>query len=748
MPKKKNEIVQHDESLSENVYISGAGLTREDQITDTLRTNFMPYAMSVIVSRAIPEIDGFKPSHRKLLYTMFQMGLLNGARTKSANVVGQTMKLNPHGDASIYETMVRLSKGNETLLHPFVDSKGNFGKAYSRDMAYAASRYTEVKLARISEELFKDINKNTVDFVPNYDNTMMEPALLPSTFPNILVNPNLGIAVGMASQICSFNLAEVCETVVALLKDPDHDISSTLKGPDFSGGGILLRESDVINDIYNTGRGSLRIRSKYTYYKQGNRIEVTEIPPSTSVEAIQEKIIDLIKTGKIKEIADLRDETDKNGLRLAIDLKRGVDPDNFMKKLFKITPLEDTFSCNFTVLINGTPMLLGAKAILLEWIDFRRKCVAKRTQFELDGKNNRLHLLEGLEKILLDIDKAIRIIRETEEEKEVVPNLMIGFGIDEIQANYIAEIRLRHLNREYILSRTAETEQLRKEIAELKEILSNSRLIDRIIMKEQAEVAQKYAQPRKTKLVSFFDESYIAEENAKASNIQYTVFYTKEGYFKKISAQSLRMSGAHKLKEGDIITDTIECTNDTNLLFFTNFRNCYKSKVKDFKETKASVMGDYIPSMLGFEDGELCVGMIATADYSGWGLFFYDNGKCSKVPLSIYQTLSNRKRLTNSCSPKGELVWTVGITEDREVSLFSTNGRMLIINSNLIPEKTTKSTQGVNVMTLRKGQTLKEVKFADEVVSKESKYRYRSRKIPAAGAIFKDSDALDGLIRE
>ena len=452
MPKKKNEIVQHDESLSENVYISGAGLTREDQITDTLRTNFMPYAMSVIVSRAIPEIDGFKPSHRKLLYTMFQMGLLNGARTKSANVVGQTMKLNPHGDASIYETMVRLSKGNETLLHPFVDSKGNFGKAYSRDMAYAASRYTEVKLARISEELFKDINKNTVDFVPNYDNTMMEPALLPSTFPNILVNPNLGIAVGMASQICSFNLAEVCETVVALLKDPDHDISSTLKGPDFSGGGILLRESDVINDIYNTGRGSLRIRSKYTYYKQGNRIEVTEIPPSTSVEAIQEKIIDLIKAGKIKEIADLRDETDKNGLRLAIDLKRGVDPDNFMKKLFKITPLEDTFSCNFTVLINGTPMLLGAKAILLEWIDFRRKCVAKRTQFELDGKNNRLHLLEGLEKILLDIDKAIRIIRETEEEKEVVPNLMIGFGIDEIQANYIAEIRLRHLNREYILS--------------------------------------------------------------------------------------------------------------------------------------------------------------------------------------------------------------------------------------------------------------------------------------------------------
>ena len=748
MPKKKKELNIKEDTVQDNVFISGAGLTREDEITETLRTNFMPYAMSVIVSRAIPEIDGFKPSHRKLLFTMYQMGLLNGARTKSANVVGQTMKLNPHGDAAIYETMVRLSKGNETLLHPYVDSKGNFGKAYSRDMAYAASRYTEVKLAKIAEELFRDINKNTVDFVPNYDNTLTEPTLLPSTFPSILVNSNLGIAVGMASQICSFNLAEVCETVVAILKNPDHDISTTLKGPDFSGGGILLRDQEAINEIYETGRGSLRIRSKYTYYKQGNRIEVTEIPASTSVEAIQEKIIDLIKNGKIKEISDLRDETDKNGLRLAIDLKRGIDPDNFMKKLFKMTPLEDTFSCNFTVLINGTPMLLGAKAILVEWIKFRRECVARRTQYELEGKLNRLHLLEGLEKILLDIDKAIKLIRETEEEKEVVPNLMIGFGIDEIQANYIAEIRLRHLNREYILSRTSEIAQLREDVLELQKILSNDSLIDRIIMKEQAEVAQKYAQVRKTKLVSYFDEDYVSEEVTKASNTTYTIFYSKEGYFKKISPQSLRMSGAQKLKEGDIITDTIECSNETNLLFFTNLRNCYKCKVKDFKEGKASLMGDYVPSILEFQEGELCVGMIATPDFSGNGVFFYDNGKCSKVPLSAYQTLSNRKKLTNAFSPKGELIWCVGIVDDREFSLFSTNGRMLIINSSLIPVKTTKSTQGITAMTLRKGQTLKEIRYTEEVVIKEACFRYRSRKIPATGAIFKDADSLDGLNRE
>ena len=749
MPRKKKETVEHRaDELTENVFIAGAGSTRDDAITDTLRTNFMPYAMSVIVSRAIPEIDGFKPSHRKLLYTMYQMGLLTGARTKSANVVGQTMKLNPHGDAAIYETMVRLAKGNETLLHPYVDSKGNFGKAYSRDMAFAASRYTEVKLSKIAEELFRDINKSTVDFVPNYDNTMTEPTLLPTTFPSILVNANLGIAVGIASQICSFNLAEVCETVVALLKNPEHDVSLTLRGPDFAGGGVLLKDPDVLREIYETGRGSLRIRSRYTYHKEGNRIEVTEIPPSTSVEAIQEKIIDLIKAGKIKDISDLRDETDKNGLRLTIDLKRGVDPDNFMKKLFKITPLEDTFSCNFTVLIDGTPMLLGAKSILMEWIKFRRACVTRRTQFELAGKQDRLHLLEGLETILLDIDRAIRIIRETEEEKEVVPNLMIGFGIDEVQANYIAEIRLRHLNREYILSRTAEIAQLRQDIETLKNILGSRTLIDRIIMKEQAEVAQKFAQPRKTKLVEAFDESVSTEEKEKAAALPFTVFYSKEGYFKKISPQSLRMSGAQKLKEDDYITDTIECTNDTNLLFFTNLRNCYKCKVSDFKEGKASVMGDYVPGVLDFMSGEVCVGMIATDDFEGDALFFYSNGKASKVPINCYQTLSNRKKLTSAFSPKGDLIWCTGSKEDLEYALFSTNGRMLIINSSLIPLKTTKSTQGVSVMTLRKGQTLKEVKSAEGLVQKEAKYRYRSRKIPAAGAIFRDEDSMDGISRE
>ncbi len=750
MPRKKKAAVEQkpDNELNESVFIAGAGLTRDDTITDTLRTNFMPYAMSVIVSRAIPEIDGFKPSHRKLLYTMFQMGLLNGARTKSANVVGQTMKLNPHGDAAIYETMVRLAKGNETLLHPYVDSKGNFGKSYSRDMAFAASRYTEVKLAKIAEELFRDINKSTVDFTPNYDNTMTEPTLLPTTFPSILVNANLGIAVGMASQICSFNLAEVCETVVALLKNPEHDVSLTLRGPDFSGGGILLKDPETLREIYETGRGSLRIRSRYSYYKDGNRIEITEIPPSTSVEAIQEKIIDLIKTGKIKEISDLRDETDKNGLRLAIDLKRGIEPDNFMKKLFKLTPLEDTFSCNFTVLIKGTPMLLGAKAILLEWIKFRRECVVRRTQFELKGKMDRLHLLEGLEMILLDIDKAIRIIRETQEEKEVVPNLMIGFGIDEDQANYIAEIRLRHLNREYILTRTAEIAQLREEIKNLKEILANPALIDRVIMKEQAEVAQKYAQPRRTKLVAEFDEAVLTEEQEKAAALPYTVFYSKEGYFKKISPQSLRMSGAQKLKEGDYLTDIIECTNDTNLLFFTNQRNCYKCKVADFKEGKASVMGDYVPGVLDFESGETCVGMIAVDDFKGNAVFFYSNGKASKVPIDSYQTLSNRRRLTSAYSPKGDLIWCTMEKSDTEYALFSTNGRMLILSSSLIPLKTTKSTQGVSVMTLRKGQTVSEAKIAEGLVKKEAKYRYRSRKIPAAGAIYRDEDGMDGISRE
>ena len=747
MPRKKKEKeTAAPAPVDENVYIAGAGITREDDVAETLRKNYMPYTMSVIISRAIPEIDGFKPSHRKLLYTMYQMGLLTGQRTKSANVVGQTMKLNPHGDQAIYETMVRMARGNETLLHPYVDSKGNFGKAYSRDMAYAASRYTEVKLAKIAEELFRDINKDTVDFVPNYDNTMQEPTLLPATFPSVLVNSNLGIAVGMASSICPFNLAEVCETTVDLLKDPDHDISLTLKAPDFPGGGILYRDPEVLREVYENGRGSFRIRSRYEYFRDSRCIEVTEIPPSTSVEAIMDKVIDLVKTGKVKEIADIRDETDKNGLKIAIDLKRGVDPDEFMKKMFRLTPLEDTFSCNFTLLIGGVPKLLGAKQILLEWIEFRRQCIARRTQYDLNGKLARLHLLEGLEKILLDIDKAIKIIRETEEEKDVIPNLMIGFGIDEIQANFIAEIRLRHLNREYILTRVAETEQIRKDIDELREILGNRKLIDRIIMKEQAEVAKKYAQPRRTKLADFFDEA-DSEEAPKVPDYPVTIFYTREGYFKKITPQSLRMSGAQRLKEGDEIIDTIECKNDINLLFFTNQSNCYKAKAADFDETKASVIGDYVPSKLGMAEGEVCTGMIATGDFSGNGVFFYDNGKAAKVPLNAYETKLNRKKLTGACSSKGNLVRTAGITDDREFAVFSTSGRCLLINSALIPLKTTKSTQGVQVMTLRKGQTVREV-APSEVIVKGSMHRYRSKNLPAAGALFHDTDAQDGVSRE
>ncbi len=748
MPKKKQEPAHKpEEAIDDSVYIAGAGIMREDIITDTLRENYMPYAMSVIVSRAIPEIDGFKPSHRKLLYTMYLMGLLNGARTKSANVVGQTMKLNPHGDAAIYETMVRLSRSNETLLHPYVDSKGNFGKAYSRDMAYAASRYTEVKLAKIAEELFRDIGKQCVDFAPNYDNTMQEPTLLPATFPSILVNSNLGIAVGMASNICSFNLAEVCETVVAMLKNPDHDISLTLKAPDFPGGGILLRDHDALREIYETGRGSLRVRSKYEYFKHGNRIEITEIPFTTSVEAIQDKILELVKQRKVTEISDLRDETDKTGLKLAIDLKRGVDPDAFMRKLFKFTPLEDSFSCNFTVLIDGSPRLLGARDILVEWIRFRRKCVARRTAYDKKVKEDRLHLLEGLEKILLDIDKAIKIIRHTEQEKEVVPNLMIGFGIDEIQANYIAEIRLRHLNREYIISRTAEIAELRKDIEELTKILGNEKLIDRIIMKEQAEVATKYAQSRKTKLVEAFDEYEEVPVKPEEDTSSFTIFFTKEGYFKKITPQSLRMSNVHKLKEGDSIVNTLEAKNSTSLLFFSNRSNAYKLKVSDFEETKASVMGEYLAGKLGLTDGELIVGMAATDDYSGHVVFFYENGKAARVPLSAYETKLNRKKLTSALSDKAPLVWSTGETSAHDYVMFSTNGRALLINSALIPEKTTKSTQGVMVMSRRKGQTVAAVKESS-VLKPEAQHRYRSRKLPAAGALLKDTDTSDDIPRE
>ena len=646
MPKKPTE---HKKPVSGNAYIKDAGLVVQQPITEMLQENYMPYAMSVIVSRALPEIDGFKPAHRKLLYTMYKMGLLTGPRTKSANVVGQTMHLNPHGDQTIYDTMVRLARGNESLLHPYVDSKGNFGKAYSRDMAYAASRYTEVRLEKLSAELFRDIGKDTVDFVPNYDNTTTEPVLFPTTFPAILVNNNVGIAVSMASAICSFNLAEVCESTIGLLKDPDFDLSETLKGPDFPGGGFLIYNADELKRIYETGRGSLRVRGRYSFDKASGCIEVTEIPPTTTVEVIIDKIIELVKGGKIREIADIRDETDLSGLKIAIETKRGVDPDKLMQKLFRMTPLEDSYSCNFNVLIAGMPKVLGAKGILLEWIDFRRGCVARRVRFDLKKAEDKLHLLQGLGKILLDIDKAIHIVRETEEEEEVVPNLMIGFGIDQIQAEYVAEIKLRHLNRQYILDRLQETQDLENSIAEMRDILDSPRKISKIIIDELQEVAKKYGQPRKTLFV-YADELNETEEEEEIPDYPVNLFVSAEGYFKKITPQSLRMSSVQKLKEGDTIVLQTETTNRAELLFFTDHAQVYKAKAADFSETKASVMGDYIPSRLGFEEGERLVGTVVTTDYQGDVLFFFENGKVSKVPLSAYETKTNRKKLQKAYS--------------------------------------------------------------------------------------------------
>ncbi len=742
MAKKKKEAPIRRE-VGEDVYIAGAGITQEMPIVDTLRQNYMPYAMSVIVSRALPEIDGFKPSHRKLLYTMYGMGLLTGARTKSANVVGQTMKLNPHGDQAIYETMVRLSRGNETLLHPYVDSKGNFGKSYSRDMAFAASRYTEVKLAEISGELFRDIAKDTVDFVDNYDATMKEPTLLPATFPTILVNSNIGIAVGMASAICPFNLAEVCETEVALLKNPAHDIFSTLKAPDFPGGGQLVYDPEAMRQIYETGRGSVRIRSKYEYVKAGNCIEVTEIPPSTTIEAIMDKLAELVKAGKVRELSDMRDETDLKGLRLTLDLKRGVDPEKLMQKLFSLTPLEDNFACNFTILIGGYPRLMGVREILLEWTEFRRGCIRRRTAYDLKGKEERLHLLEGLEKILLDIDKAVRIVRETEEEKEVVPNLMIGFGIDETQANYIAEIRLRQLNREYILNRTSEIEKLKEEIGDLRDILAQSGRIDRIIMFEQAEVAKKYAQNRRTEILYDASSDYVEEAEA-VPDYPVTIFYTAEGYFKKITPQSLRMSSEHKLKENDSIVFSLECKNDVHLLFFTNQRQVYKCRANDFDDGKASVIGDYVAARLNMGEGEFPVAIAATEAFAGHILFFYDNGKVARVPMSAFETKTNRKKLANAYCAKAELVKAVVCETEEEFALFSSQGRMLLVNSALVPVKQAKDTLGVQVMTLKKNAVVDRVERADKL-SLENPHRYRTRNLPAAGAFLKEEDLGEQL---
>ncbi len=730
-PRKKKET---NKTVKPNInaYISGAGLTVEQPITETIETNFMTYAMSVIVSRAIPEIDGFKPSHRKLLYTMYNMGLLNGGTIKSANIVGRTMQLNPHGDAAIYETMVRLSEGYQALLHPFVASKGSFGKAYSRDMAYAASRYTEAKLAPISKELFEDIDKDTVDFVDNYDATMKEPTLFPVTFPTVLVNANTGIAAGMASSICPFNLREVCETTIAYIKDNDINVADTLLAPDFPIGGQLLYNRADMEKIYETGRGSFKVRGVYSYDKSENCVEITQIPPTTTVEAIIEKVIDLVKQKKITEINDIRDETDLNGLKIAIDLKRGADHEKLMKKIIKMTTLEDSFSCNFNILIAGSPQVLGVKEIISEWVAFREECVRRRVYFKLSKAKDRLHLLQGLEKILLDIDKAIKIVRETDEEAQVVPNLMIGFGIDEIQAEYVAEIKLRHLNREYILKRTADIEELLKQIEEMESILKSRTKLLKIIIKELEEVAKKYGQDRKTEIISASD-SENGEIELEVDESPVTLFFTKDGYFKKITPQSLRMSGEQKLKEGDEITQQLESDNATELLFFSNKCQVYKTRTNEFEDSKASILGDYIPSKLEFDQGENAIYMVATKDYQGHMIFVFDNGRISKVPLSSYQTKTNRKKLIKAYCEKHNLHTVLYVREETELLLKSTNGRMLIVNTAAIPAKTTKDNGGIGVMTQKKGQRILDVSlYVTDSLSGD--HRYRTRNLPAAGS--------------
>ena len=731
MPRKKQQP-QEGKAPKMRGYIAGAGEIVQQDISDTLRQNFMPYAMSVIMSRAIPEIDGFKPSHRKLLYTMYKMGLLGPTRTKSANIVGQTMKLNPHGDAAIYDTMVRLARGYEALLHPYVDSKGNFGKAYSRDMAWAAPRYTEAKLEAICKELFQDIDKDTVDFVDNYDSTMKEPTLLPATFPSVLVNANTGIAVGMASNICPFNLAEVCRTTIALLRDPEADIFATMQAPDFPGGGQILFDRAQMENIYKTGRGSFRVRSRYSYDKSQNCIDVTQIPPTTTIEVIVERVIDLVKQGKVKEIADIRDEAGLDGLKITIDLKRGTDPDKLMQKLFKLTTLEDSFACNFNVLIAGTPRVLGVRELLEEWTAFRVECVRRRTHFDLEKKREKLHLLQGLELILLDIDKAIRIVRETEEEAEVVPNLMIGFGIDQIQAEYVAEIKLRHLNREYILKRTQEIAELERDIAQLEGILASKAKVKGIIVKELEAVAQKYGQPRRS-MILYADEVEEAEIVEEVPDYPVHLFFTKEGYFKKITPQSLRMSGEQKLKEGDEITQQLEAQNTAELLFFSNKSQVYKMKAADFADTKASVLGEYIPARAQMDEGESAAYMAVTYQYDGFMLFFFENGKVAKVEMSAYQTKQNRKKLLNAYSDKSPLTAALYVREDCEVLLTASSGRMLLFHTGLIAPKATKNTQGVQAMNLKKGQRLLRVQLYEEGML-QNPNRYK-KNLPALGAL-------------
>ena len=738
MARKKQESEKKKKVNTDGI-VGLHGSTTEQAISETLELNYMPYAMSVIVSRAIPEIDGFKPSHRKLLYTMYKMGLLTGGRTKSANIVGQTMRLNPHGDAAIYETMVRLARGNETLLHPFVDSKGNFGKVYSRDRAYAASRYTEAKLDSICTELFRDIDSDTVDMVDNYDATMKEPTLLPTTFPNVLVSANQGIAVGMASNICSFNLKEVCDTAIALMKNPEHDILETLPGPDFSTGAELLFDEAATREVYATGRGSFKLRAKWHYEKEGNLIEITEIPYTTATEVIMDKVAELIKAGKIKEIADMRDETDLGGLKLTIDLKRGVEPDKLMQKLFRLTPLQDSFPCNFNILIAGMPRVMGVGEILEEWTAWRTDCVKRRLFHQIGKREERLHLLKGLERILLDIDKAIRIIRETELEAEVVPNLMIGFGIDEIQANYVAEIKLRNINKEYILKQTKAISQLEQEIADLKDTLNSSRRLKNVIIQELQEVSKKFGQPRKTEIIYQAAEAEPEEEEEDVPDYPVTVFVSKEGYLKKITAQSLRMSGEQKFKEGDSLAFSQEATNRTDVLVFTDQFQCYKSRLSDFEDSKASLLGDYLPQKLGMEPGETVKQVVLTGDYEGFVLFFFENGKAAKVPLSAYETKTNRKKLTGAYSDKSPLVAVAALQSDEQMALYSSDGRALIFSTAQLLPKTTRNTQGVAVMTLKKKSTLTGAILLEQS-GIENQSRYRTKTIPAAGALLKPED--------
>ena len=742
MARKKKEPELKKNKINTDGVMGLVGSTTEQAISETLEVNYMPYAMSVIVSRAIPEIDGFKPSHRKLLYTMYKMGLLSGGKVKSANIVGQTMQLNPHGDAAIYETMVRLAKGNETLLHPFVDSKGNFGKVYSRDMAYAASRYTEAKLDPICAELFRDIDSDTVDMVDNYDSTMKEPSLLPTTFPNVMVSANQGIAVGMASNICSFNLKEVCDTTIALMKDPYHDILQTLPGPDFSTGAELLFDEATTREIYTTGRGSFKLRAKWRYVKEGNLIEITEIPYSTASEVIMDKVAELIKAGKIKEIADMRDETDLGGLKLAIDLKRGVEPEKLMQKLFRLTPLQDSFPCNFNILIAGMPRVMGVGEILEEWVAWRTDCIKRRLFFQIGKKEDRLHLLKGLERILLDIDKAITIIRETEMENEVIPNLMIGFGIDEIQANYVAEIKLRNINKEYILRQTKAISELEKEIADLRDTLNSAKKLKNVIIKELQQVSDKFGKPRKTEIIYEVQEAEAEDEAEEIPDYPVTVFVSREGYLKKITQQSLRMSGEQKFKEGDSLAFSQETGNRCEILVFTDRAQCYKARLSDFEDGKASILGDYLPQKLGFDPEEKVVQVVLAGAYKGFVLFFFENGKVAKVPLNAYETKTNRRKLTGAYSDKSPLVKVTALEEDAQMAVYSTDGRCAIFSTAQLLPKTTRSTQGVAVMTLKKKALLTDAVLLEEsgIVNQS---RYRSKTVPTAGALLRPEDSSE-----